>query len=111
MTHQVCRLCLKPVLLARTEAHGRLLLLNPEPDPAGRQAVMQPPAGPLQTRQLGKDDKPRPYETLHMIHLATCEKRQQQAPPPQAPAPAPQNVIPISRAPSKQRGFNPSNRK
>lgn len=106
MTTQVCQRCLKPVILARTEAHGRLLLLDPEPDPAGNQAVMQPPAGPLQTRQLGKDDKPRPYETVYMIHLATCEKRKQQAPAPPAPEPAPlpQNVIPIGRGASRRRG-------
>lgn len=112
MTHQVCQHCLKPVILARTEAHGRLLLLDPEPNPDGNQAVMQPPAGPLQTRQLGKDDKPRPYETVYMPHVATCEKRKQQAPAaPAAPAPLPQNVIPIGRAISRQRGIKPSNRK
>jgi hypothetical protein len=99
---QVCRVCLKPVILARTEAHGRLLLLDPEPNPEGRQAVMRPPAGPLQTRQLGKDDKPRPYETVHMIHLATCTGRKQQASA--APVPLPQNVTPISAARSLRSG-------
>ena len=97
-----CPSCLEPVILARTEAHGKPFLLDPKPDPAGNQAVMQPPAGPLQTRQLGKNDKPRPYETVYMPHVATCSARKQEAPA--APAPLPQNVIPISRAPTSERG-------
>lgn len=97
-----CQRCLKPVILARTEAHGRPFLLDPGENPDGNQAVMQPPSGPLQTRQLGKDDKPRPYETVHMPHVATCPGRP--APPPPAPAELPQNVIPISRAPSLRHG-------
>lgn len=97
MTYQVCRICREPVILARTEVHGRLILLDPKPDPAGNQAVFRPPAGPLQTRQLGKDDKPRPYETVYMPHVATCG-REQQAP---APVPLPENVIPIGRTPRR----------
>jgi hypothetical protein len=97
------------VILARTEARGRPLLLDPEPNPEGNQAVMQPPAGPLQTRQLGKDDKPRPYETVYMPHVATCGRKQQ--PEPAAPRPLPGNVTPISRAPSRQRGAAPQQRK
>jgi hypothetical protein len=97
---QVCRLCLKRVLLARTEAHGRAFLLDPEPDPAGNQAVFRPPAGPLQTRQLNKDEEPRPYETRYMPHIATCTGRKEQAPAP------PQNVTPISAARSLRDGRN-----
>jgi hypothetical protein len=104
-----CRRCLKPVLLARTEAHGKLLALDPEPNPEGRQAVMQPPAGPLQTRQLGKNEQPRPYETLHMIHLATCTGRKQ--PEPQTPVSLPANVVDFTRAKQKRRGTQPLNRR
>jgi len=100
---QLCPDCGRPVIVARTEVHGLRLLLNPEPDPAGNQAVMQPPAGPLQTRQLNlsKGEKPRPYETVYMPHVATCISRKQQAPV--VPAPLPQNVTLISRAPSRRR--------
>lgn len=100
-----CRDCLQPVLLARTEAHGRLFALDPEPDPNGNQAVMQPPAGPLQTRQLGKDDPPRPYETVYMPHVATCAGRKPNKP--RVPAALPSNVIPINRTPSRQSGARP----
>ncbi len=77
MTLVICQRCSQPVLLARTEARGLPIYLDPKPNPDGNQAVLKPPAGPLQTRQLGKNDKPRSYETVHMIHLATCTSRQQ----------------------------------
>jgi hypothetical protein len=105
MTDRVCQTCLQPVILARTEAHGRPFLLDPEPNPDGNQAVMQPPAGPLQTRQLGKDDKPRPYETVHMPHIATCAERKPAEP---APRPLPANVVPITRV---KRGTEPPDRR
>ncbi len=95
-----CVLCLQPVILARTEARGRLLALDPEPNPKGRQAVMRPPAGPLWTRQLGKNEQPRPYETVYMIHLATCEKQVK----PTTPEALPANVVPFTRAKTKKRG-------
>jgi len=101
---QPCPDCGRPVIVARTEVHGLRLFLDPEPDPAGNQAVMQPPAGPLQTRQLNlsKGEKPRPYETQYMPHVATCPKRKQQQAP-AAPVPLPPGVIPIDRA--RQRGY------
>lgn len=99
-----CPRCLEPVILARTEAHGKPFLLNPIPDPDGNQALMQPPAGPLQTRQLRDGEEPRSYEIegRFMPHLVTCTGRKQ-AP---VPVPLPDNVTPINRAPSR-RG-NPS---
>ena len=101
-----CRTCLRPVLIARTEAHNRLFLLDPEPDPAGNQAAFKDPQDLWRTRQLGKDDRPYSFETRHMPHLVTCPGQQK----PRAPAALPPNVIPISRAPSK-RGAQSSARK
>lgn len=99
MTAEVCRRRLKPVILARTEAHGRPFLLDPVPDPAGNQAVFTDLRGDWQTRQLGKDDRPYSFETVYMPHVATCTGEQRQA-----PDPVPQNATPISRAPSKRHG-------
>jgi hypothetical protein len=101
-----CRECHAPVILARTEAHGRLFLLDPEPNDEGNQAVFGPPHGPLQTRQLGKDDKPRAYETRFMPHVATCTGRKQQA-----PAELPENAVDLTRARTERRGTKPLNRR
>jgi hypothetical protein len=100
-----CPSCLEPVILARTEAHGRLFLLDPEPNPDGNQAVFEHPPGDWHTRQLGKDDRPYSFETVYMPHVATCSARKQEAPA--APVPLPKNVIPISRAPTSERGARP----
>jgi hypothetical protein len=96
--NDVCLRCRKPVVVARTEVHGMKFLLDPEPDPAGNQALMRPPAGPLQTRQLREGEEPRSYELPGRFMQPT------------APVPLPDNVTPINRAPSR-RGAKPSARK
>ena len=75
MSPQVCQHCLQPVILARTEAHGRQFLLDPEPNPKGNQAAFTDPAGAWHTRQFGKDNPPYSFETVYMPHVATCEKQ------------------------------------
>lgn len=74
MSYAACPACGRRVLKARSEVHGYWILLDPQPNPEGNQAVQRPPSGPLQTRQLhsSKGDKPRAYETVYMPHVATC---------------------------------------
>lgn len=99
-----CRACLKPVLWARTELRNRWFALDPAPNPKGNQAAWQDSDGLWRTRQLGEGREPLwGFETVYMPHVATCEKQR----PKPAPAALPPNVIPIGRAPSRERGATP----
>lgn len=91
-----CPSCRKAVTWATTE-NAKRLAVNPEPDPEGNQAVYRDGTGRWLTRQLGKDAAPFGWERRYMPHVATCTGDRQRGEP-QAPAPLPANVIPISRA-------------
>lgn len=97
--NRTCRLCLRPVIAARTEARNRWIALDPEPDPKGNQAAWQDSDGTWRTRQVGAaSEPPWGWETVYMPHVATCPGRQE----PEKPPPPPGNVIQISRARWKQ---------
>jgi hypothetical protein len=81
---------------AVTAANSKRIMLDPDPDPKGNQAAYRDHTGTLRTRQLGDGDEPQGYERRYMPHIATCTGPGQQKAP-QAPAPLPDNVIPISR--------------
>lgn len=96
-----CRACLELVIWARTEPRNRWFALDPKPDPKGNQAAWQDSDGLWRTRQLTEGGEPLwGFETVHMPHVATCEK---QRPKPEPP-PLPPNVTPISAARSIRDG-------
>lgn len=72
----ICRLCGEQIAFIRTMASetgrgGRLMPLNPEPDPAGNVAVRYPDR--LYGRVLRKDEHHDEHaERLYMPHVATC---------------------------------------
>jgi len=95
-----CRACLEPVIWARTEPRNRRFPLDPKPDPKGNQAAWRDSDGTWRTRQLAEGDESWDWETVHVPHVATCEKHEPKRPP----APLPQNVTPISAARSLRSG-------
>jgi hypothetical protein len=102
-----CSACHRPVKWALT-VNSKYLPLDPDPDPAGNQAVHYDHTSTLRTRQLGKDQQPYAYERLYMPHVATCTGPKPPGPPrPLAPVPVPSNVTPITSAPSLRRGIPP----
>jgi hypothetical protein len=96
----------RPVLLARTEAHSRPFLLDPDPDPAGNQAAFEDPGGTWRTRQLAAGDGPWSFETVFMPHVATCSP-----PEPVKPAPLPANVIQFDPARRRKSPSDPAPRR
>jgi hypothetical protein len=88
-----CPACRTPVTWAFTK-NGKLLALNPEPDPAGNQAAYRDHRPAWLTRQLKDGEDPYGFERRYMPHVATCTGAQQR----KAPAALPPNVIPIGRA-------------
>jgi hypothetical protein len=71
-----CRLCGQRIAFIRTMASetgrgGKMMPLNPEPDPAGNVAVRYPDR--LYGRVLCKDEHHDEHaERLYMPHMATC---------------------------------------
>jgi hypothetical protein len=93
----LCRTCLRPVLLVRTE-RNKPFLLDPKPDPKGNQAAWCDSDGTWKTRQLSPSSDPLwDFEKVYMPHVATCPGRK----PHEAP-PLPPNVIPITQAASRR---------
>lgn len=72
----VCGLCRQPIRFIRTMASesgrgGKMMPLNPDPDPAGNVAVRYPDR--LYGRVLCKDEHHDEHaERLYMPHMATC---------------------------------------
>jgi hypothetical protein len=98
-----CQACHHRVNWALTEANRKWLALDPVPDENGNQAAYRDATGKWLTRQLGDGEEPYRHEKRYMPHLVTCAAARKQ----QSPAALPPNVIPISRAPSRQRGPQP----
>lgn len=90
-----CGSCLKRVIWAFTQ-NGKLLALDPQPDPEGNQAAYRDHRPAWLTRQLKAGEEPFGWERRYMPHVATCAGPQQRRAP-KAPAELPANVIPITR--------------
>jgi hypothetical protein len=98
--HPWCALCRQHVTWALT-VNRKWLALDPDPDPEGNQAAYRDHTQRWLTRQLKTGEEPHGWERRYMPHVATCPARK---PPPVLP----QNVTPISSAPS-WRGPKPIN--
>ena len=86
---------------ARTE-RGRLIALDPDPDPGGNQAAFKDSDGIWKTRQFGPaSEPPWGFETVYMPHVATCSPT---AAPVIPVASLPKNVTPITAARSVRSG-------
>jgi hypothetical protein len=76
-----CRDCARPIRWTRTEA-GRLLAVDPEPDPAGNTAVWRDGTGAVRSRRPTDELPLCGWERLHMPHAASCPAAQTALPLP-----------------------------
>ncbi|MBK3597066.1 MULTISPECIES: hypothetical protein [Streptomyces] len=72
-----CHRCHRPIRWTRTEA-GRLLAVDPDPDPAGNAAVWRDGTGALRSRRPTAELPLTGWERLHLPHVATCPARHEQ---------------------------------
>jgi hypothetical protein len=106
VTRATCAACRSPLLWALT-VNGKLLPLDPDPDPDGNQAAYRDGTGGWRTRQLKAGEEPFGYERRFMPHMATCKPQGAAV----VPLKLPQNVVPISAARSLRSGpRNPAGR-